>query len=59
MSQDVISQLLAAVLNFTDLNDKFSLACGEVGFVPLLVDVTKELQDSIPHNVKYVVGVLV
>lgn len=57
MSQDVISQLLAAVLNFTDLNDKFSVACGEVDLVPFLVHMTKELQDSIPHNVKYVVGV--
>ena len=58
MSQEVISQLLAAVLNFSDLNDLFSLACDEAGMVPLLVDVTRELQDSIPHNVKYVVGIL-
>ena len=58
MSQHVVSELLGAVLNFTDLNDKFSLACDGVGLVPLLIDMTKELQDSIPHNVKYVVGVL-
>ena len=57
MSQDVISQLLAAVLNFSDLYDQFSLVCFEIGMVCLLVDMTKELQDAIPHNVKYVVGI--
>ena len=48
--------LLAAVLNFSDLNDNFNLACDEAGMVMLLVEMTKELQDSISHNVKYVVG---
>lgn len=57
MSQDVISQLLAAVLNFSDLYDQFGLVCFEIGMVRLLVDMTKDLQDAIPHNVKYVVGI--
>ncbi|XP_067054111.1 uncharacterized protein [Acropora muricata] len=54
MSQDVISQFLAAILNFSDLCDSFSVALDEPGMVQLLVDMTKELQDSIAHNAKYV-----
>lgn len=56
MSQDIICKLLAAILNFSDLSDNFVLACDEVGMVPLLIDMIKELQDSIPHHVKYVVS---
>ena len=58
MSQNIISKLLAAVLNFSDLSDSFVLACDEVGLMPVLVDMIKELQDSIPHHVKYVVSKL-
>lgn len=54
MSQDVISQFLAAILNFSDLCDSFSVALDEPGMVQLLVDMTKELQDSVAHNAKYV-----
>ena len=57
MSQNIISKLLAAVLNFSDLSDSFVLACDEVGLMPVLVDMIKELQDSIPHHVKYVVSI--
>ena len=56
MSQDVISQFLAAILNFSDLCDSFSVALDEPGMVQLLVDMTKELQDSVAHNAKYVVS---
>ena len=58
MSQNIISKLLAAVLNFSDLSDSFVLACDEVGLTPVLVDMIKELQDSIPHHIKYVVSKL-
>ena len=58
MAQDIISKLLAVVLNFSDLSDSFSLGCDEVGMVQLLVVMIKELQGSIPHHVKYVVGML-
>ena len=57
-SQDFIAQLLAVLLNFTDLHDPFSLACDRAGIVQLFVKMTTELQDSIPHNLKFVVGVL-
>lgn len=56
MSQDVISQFLAAILNFSDLCDSFSVALDEPGMVQLLVDMTKELQDSIAHNAEYAVS---
>ena len=58
MSQDIFTQLLAVLLNFTDIHDPFCLACSEAGMVQLFVEMTKELQDSIPHNLKFVVGVL-
>lgn len=54
MSQGVVSQLLAALLNFSDLSDTFCMGCDESGMVHLLVNMTKEMQDSIAHNVKYV-----
>ena len=56
MSQDLINHLLAALLNFSDLHDEFCLACSEVGIVQLFVDMTKDLQDSVPYHVKFVVG---
>lgn len=56
MSQDLISHLLAALLNFSDLHDEFCLACSEAGIVQLFVDMTKDLQDSVPYHVKFVVG---
>ena len=56
MSQDLINHLLAALLNFSDLHDEFCLACSEVGTVQLFVDMTKDLQDSVPYHVKFVVG---
>ncbi|KAL9979634.1 hypothetical protein ACROYT_G017319 [Oculina patagonica] len=54
MAQDIISQLIAALLNFTDAHDPFCLACNKAGFVQLFVEMTKELQDTIPHNQKFV-----
>ncbi|KAJ7380757.1 hypothetical protein OS493_007135 [Desmophyllum pertusum] len=54
MSQDIFTQLLAVLLNFTDIHDPFCLACSEAGMVQLFVEMTKELQDSIPHNLKFV-----
>ncbi|XP_020626470.1 uncharacterized protein LOC110063812 isoform X2 [Orbicella faveolata] len=54
MSQDLINHLLAALLNFSDLHDEFCLACSEVGIVQLFVDMTKDLQDSVPYHVKFV-----
>ena len=56
MSQDLINHLLAALLNFSDLHDEFCLACSEVGLVQLFVDMTRDLQDSVPYHVKFVVG---
>lgn len=58
MSQDIIAQLIAVLLNFTDAHDPFCLACNEAGMVQLFVEMTKELQDTIPHNLKFVVGLL-
>ena len=57
MSQDLINHLLAALLNFSDLHDEFCLACSEAGIVQLFVDMTKDLQDSVPYHVKFVVGI--
>ena len=59
MSQDLINHLLAALLNFSDLHDEFCLASGEVGIVQLFVDMSKDLQDSVPYHVKFVVGITV
>ena len=56
LAQDVVSQILAAVLNFSDLNDNFCLACDEAGMVKILIKISKELQDSVSHHVKYMVG---
>ena len=56
LAQDVISQILAAVLNFSDLNDHFCLACDEAGMVKILIKISQELQDSVSHHVKYMVG---
>ena len=56
LAQDVVSQILAAVLNFSDLNDNFCLACDEAGMVKILIKLSKELQDSVSHHVKYMVG---
>ena len=52
----MISQILAAVLNFSDLNDHFCLACDEAGMVKILIKISQELQDSVSHHVKYMVG---
>ncbi|XP_058953289.2 myosin-7 [Pocillopora verrucosa] len=52
--QDNICLFLGALLNYSDLHDEFCLECNEVGMVQLFVEMSKELQDSIPHNVKYV-----
>lgn len=57
MSQDLINHLLAVLLNFSDLHDEFCLACSDVGMVQLFVDMTKDLQDSVPYHVKFVVGI--
>lgn len=57
MSQEIICKLLKAVLNFSDLNVSFCLACNDTGMVPLFVDVIKELKDAIPGQLKYVVSV--
>ena len=57
MSQDLINHLLAALLNFSDLHDEFCLACSDVGIVDLFVDMTKDLQDSVPYHVKFVVSI--
>ena len=46
MSQEIICNLLKAVLNFSDLNDSFCLACNDSGMVPLFVDMIKELKDE-------------
>ncbi|XP_020612597.1 uncharacterized protein LOC110050956 isoform X2 [Orbicella faveolata] len=54
MSQDIISRLIAVLLNFTDVHDPFCLACNEAGMVHLFVEMIKELQDTIPHNLKFV-----
>lgn len=58
MSQDITAQLVAALLNFTDVHDPFCLACNEAGMVPLFVEMIKELQDTIRLNVKFVVSIL-
>ena len=58
MSQDLINHLLAALLNFSDLHDEFCLACSEAGIVQLFVDMTKDLQDSVPYHAKFVVGII-
>ena len=52
----MISQILAAVLNFSDLNDNFCLACDEAGMVKILIKISEELQDSVSNHVKYMVG---
>lgn len=57
MLQDVICLLFGALLNYCDLHDQFCLACNEVGMVQLFLDIVKELQDSIPHNVQFVVSI--
>lgn len=57
MSQDIISRLIAVLLNFTDVHDPFCLVCNEAGMVHLFVEMIKELQDTIPHNLKFVVSV--
>ena len=56
LSQDNICLFLGALLNYSDLHDEFCLECNEVGMVQLFVEMSQELQDSIPHNVKYVVS---
>ena len=56
MSQDIVTQLTGALVNFTDLHDPFCLACDKAGMVKLFVKMTKELQDSIPHHIGFVVG---
>ena len=58
MSQDIIAQLVAALLNFTDVHDPFCLSCNEAGMVPLFVEMIKELQDTIRLNLKFVVSIL-
>lgn len=57
MSQDIISQLIALLHNFTDVHDPFCLACNEAGMVQLFVEMIKELQDTISQNLKFVVSV--
>ncbi|PFX17112.1 uncharacterized protein LOC111341315 [Stylophora pistillata] len=52
--QDIICLFLGTLLNYSDLHDEFCLECNEVGMVQLFVEMSKKLQDSIPHNVKYV-----
>lgn len=59
MSQEIICNLLKAVLNFSDLNDSFCLACNDSGMVPLFVDMINELKDAIPDQLKNVVSVSV
>ncbi|RMX38043.1 hypothetical protein pdam_00020147 [Pocillopora damicornis] len=54
MSQDIINHLLAVIMNFTDLHDSFCLACSDLGMVQILIDMTKDLQDTISYHVKYV-----
>ncbi|XP_078366964.1 uncharacterized protein LOC144650989 isoform X1 [Oculina patagonica] len=54
MLQDVICLLIETLWNYSDTHDQFCLTCNELGMVQLFVDIVKELQDSIPHNVKYV-----
>ena len=56
MAQDIVAELAGALLNFTDLHDPFCLACNRAGMVKLFVEMTKELQDSIPHHIGFVVG---
>ena len=56
MLQNVISVLFRTLWNYSDKNDPFCLTCSELGMVQLFVDIVKELQDSIPHNAKFVVS---
>ena len=58
MSQDIINHLLAVIMNFTDLHDSFCLACSDLGMVQILIDMTKDLQDTISYHVKYVVSLI-
>ncbi len=57
MIQDFICLLIGTLWNYGDHHDEFCLTCNELGMVQLFVDIVKELQDSIPHNVKYVVSI--
>ncbi|KAL9979635.1 hypothetical protein ACROYT_G017320 [Oculina patagonica] len=54
MAQDIVSKLMGTLLDFTDLHDPFCLACSAAGMVQLLVEMTKELQDTIPQHQKFV-----
>ena len=55
IAQDIINNLFGSVLNFSDLHDKFCLACSEAGMVTLYIEMIEGLKDSIALNARFVV----
>lgn len=55
-AQVLVSQLLSSTLSFSDINDKYSLSCGEAGIIPLCVQMIEELKDCIPDMIPFVVS---
>ena len=45
-----------AIMNHTDLNDDFCIACAEAGFISFMVEMCNEAKTCIPALVKQVVG---
>ena len=52
----MVSDLMCSNLNFSDACDEFCLSCGEVGLIPLFLQMVEELKDCIPDMIPFVVS---